>query len=220
MELKKLTLRLICGVAPLLATTALANGSLYALTSVDETHYSYENGSAGEGYSFGWEFQMNEDAQVTDLGLLDLGFTSNHEVGIWSTLGQLLGSATVAQNATPDSNGFAWVNLGTPISLSAGQDYVISAWYPTDSGHSDNFAVFGTGPGTSAGVTYVSAEPGLLTTSFDYPNNANPAFNAGLFGPNFQYTPVAAPEPASFLLLTAGASALLLYGRRRTIRSR
>ena len=185
-----------------------------ALTSVDETYVESMAGSAGHGYSLGWEFEMTQNAQVSSLGLLDLGFTSGHEVGIFSITGVLLGSATVSQSATPDSSGFAWATLGSDIHLSAGQNYVISAWYPTDSGQCDNWVDYGTGPETSSAVTYVNAELGGLTTSFGYPNNANPAFNAGVFGPNFQYTN-SVPEPSTLGLAAFGIAAVLWQVRRR-----
>ncbi|MGA2248379.1 MAG: DUF4082 domain-containing protein [Verrucomicrobiota bacterium] len=186
-----------------------------ALTGVDQTYIRSMVGGAGDGYSLGWEFQLNQNAQVSALGLLDLGFTSDHEVGIWNTSGQLLGNATVSETATPDSNGFAWATLGSDIHLSAGQDYVISAWYPTDSGSCDNFVVFGSAPETSSDVDVVSAELGALTTSFDYPDNANGAFNAGVFGPNFEYTTTSVPEPSTMALTGLGGLSLLLYRRRK-----
>jgi hypothetical protein len=203
----------ICGIAPMVAT--IASGQTAALTSVDQTYIRSMTGSAGYGYSLGWEFEMTQNAQVTSLGLLDLGFSSDHEVGIWTTGGVLLGNATVSESATPDSSGFAWATLGADINLSAGQDYVISAWYPTTSGSCDDWVVFGAAPVTASAVDYINAELGGLTTSFNYPNNANPAFNAGVFGPNFQYTTTAVPEPSTLALAALGASACFWRLRRR-----
>ncbi len=215
MKVHTFALSAICGITSIMATSAYSQVT-NALTSIDQTYVRAMNASADEGYTLGWEFQMNQDVQVTALGLLDLGFTSDHEVGIWNTSGTLLGDATVSESATPDSGGFAWATLGTDISLTAGQDYVVAAWYPTASGTTDGWVVYGSGPTTSPGVTYMDAELGGPTTSFTYPNNANPAFNAGVFGPNFQYGTSPVPEPSTLAFAAMGGLAMLWRLRRRT----
>jgi hypothetical protein len=215
MKMKMSALCAICSLASMMATIAYGQTTA-ALTGVDETYVRSMTGSAGQGYSLGWEFGMTQNAQVSALGLLDLGFTSGHSVGIWSITGVLLGEATVSESATPDSNGFAWATLGSDINLSAGQDYVIAAWYPTDSGSCDNFVTFGTSPTTSSAVNYLNAETSDLMTGFGAPEFVNSGWDAGIFGPNFQYTS-SVPEPSILGLASFGIAAVLWQVRRRRV---
>ncbi len=178
----------------------------------------------------GYEFTTSSNIDVTQLGLL-VGSPGNqfanaaaqdHLVGIYTTGGTLLGSATISAGSALDANGFAWVTLGTPIDLTAG-DYVVAALY--NQGSADGFYAgdFGNnGKSMAAGLTFDQAW--IWYNGFSPIDPNNPNGTAGLFtegnsirsayiGPNFQFT--AAPEPASLALLASGILGLGMLRRKR-----
>ena len=186
------------------ASLALAGAACAAIFATNPTGppYTFATESDGTRFTVG-----ASSIEVTRLGIWDEGgdgLNASFTVGIYRVSDQaLLGSVVVPSGtaATLDS-GTRWTDLGTPLTLTAGADYVVAT---RRADTSDTFHR-ADDPGQwtiAAGVTadngvFAASDPGVLT----YPNI--PLANNGLLGPNFDFTPV--PEPAGW----AGIAAMLL----------
>ena len=136
------------------------------------------------------------------------GLAAAEPVGIYSTTGTLLASATVpAGTSAPLVDGFQWVDLSTPLHLTAGQTYVADVYATTADGWL-YYATVTTSPSITIGIPVATyAGPGLV-----YPG---PFFGYGpYYGPNLSTGSIGAvPEPTTMisgalLLLPFGSSAL------------
>ncbi len=164
--------------------------------------------SVSSDATFGYDFTVGGTSlEVLSLGLYDQdldGFFEAHDVNLWTQNGTLLGSVTVPSGSlTPLLGEFRYIQLSTPVTLDAGQSYVLGAFYPTtadwfivDSPDQANavfspLAVFG---GTAS----------IGGSGFPVPSGPD------LFaGPNMEITP--APEPSSLMLAVAGALVVLAF---------
>jgi hypothetical protein len=166
----------------------------------------------------GFQFTTNQAITVTDLGIFDSGqngLAERHEIGIFNSGGTLLASAfTDAGTVDPLLNQFRYVPI-SPLVLAGGQDYRIGAFYLG----SDLVVVgFGgaTGFATDPAITFVgdrySPAPPVITLSD--PTSSFGA-NPGLFGPNFQFTTAAVPEPSTLALTGLGMLGIFGWLRRR-----
>ncbi len=181
------------GVGQAKADTAVTLGS----------YFDYTNGS----WTLGFEFSPKTNIQVTSLGsFFPAGATDVHGVSLWDTNQNLLATTFVTGTGT---EGFAYSPIA-PVTLTAGQDYVVGA-----TTLSDAYAI-ASGPFTVApGITYIEhAEVATAGVVPQYPTNFYNNFDD--FGANFQFNPgTVVPEPSSLTLLGIGAFGLLGYVRRR-----
>lgn len=187
--MKKLVL-LFCFIA---ATQQFAPAQTPALSF---TGGSFLGANAG---TYGWAFTLSNTITVTDLGYFDFGgngLNQSHDVGIWTSSGTLLVSATVPSGTAGTLiDGFRYT-LITPTILPPG-DYVIGGFESGSSG--DPIVVTATTITTASGITYNgSAISGA--TSFSFPSE--PGQGNSYFGPNFEFNNV--PEPTTVALLVLG----------------
>jgi len=176
----------------------------------------------GFGYAFpdnSWltseVFSANQNITVNYLGyyVQVFGLRDSHQVGLYDSNGDLLASTTITNTSTPDAQEHFLYNEITPVSLVAGQTYVIEGI----TGTIDSI----TGPENSlsgftvyAPITRLYAWDGIgssLTftgTDGDIPFNGHDGTipQYGTYGPDFGYEeqPPSTPEPSSFLLLGSG----------------
>ncbi|MCA9734354.1 MAG: T9SS type A sorting domain-containing protein [Deferribacteres bacterium] len=149
--------------------------------------------------TFGWSFTVGAgDVVVSALGIYDSGedglFTS-HEVGIWTSAGVLVASISIPSGTSATLiSGCRYVNI-TPVTLQAGQTYVIGAYYPpiyaTDPHQGDQIIISNTNTNEiffSTPITWGNARQSSL---FDYgvspltfPDIVNNGYD-GCIGPNF-----------------------------------
>jgi len=212
MKFKRAAGRALFGIATvggLCLGTGVCLGQL--TTPVISLTFDGVNAATGHG-NFGYSFTVgSQPIQVTSLGVWDesgTGLAESHQVNIWEA-GVSVVSATVGSGSGPDLiDGFRYVDLNTPVTLTPGSTYFISAFYPTAT---DSIALsqppanvtLGTGLSLADGTTPHFASD---QSQVSYPDQAGPGAAFGYYGPNAQFTVV--PEPGA----TAAVAALGLLG--------
>jgi hypothetical protein len=226
--------------------TCLASGGS---SMADTIAYTYpaapsalENDTGGTGMT-GFEFTLNQNIDVTQLGFtaLSLGGGDTPHVSLWSVgpggalslvydTGNILSSVTSTGQGS-ESAAFSYVSVGTPIALSSGSTYLVTApsyWaanFPSSSVttasafSSTSFVTDGGWSGSWANSSYAGfTGPGLGGTSgtlADFSTSSTPVTTEA----DFQYTVVAAPEPSTYLMFGLGLAALVIGIRRRSTKA-
>ncbi len=138
--------------------------------------------------TIGWTFTLGSDITVTSLGLYDSGedgLANAHDIGIWNNSGTLLTSTTIPSGTSATLNaGYRYVSI-TPVVLSAGQTYVVGAFYPVGSG--DKF-IYNSSQTYASPITFGQSRQTALfgspPSSLSFPG-LHASLDQGLFGPNF-----------------------------------
>ncbi len=188
--------------APALATNAVTSftgGTGYGFFRTDET--------------IGWTFSTTGNIVVTALGWnVGNGSNSDHQVGIWDSVGTLLGSATITAGTPTDG---IWRFTGvSPISLAAGQ-YFIGGRDTADDG--DGYVSGVDDLALASGLTYIGSAVSREGSGFAFPNRVNTITTGGRFGANFQFSAGVVPEPESWAMLIAGFGLVGAAARRRRL---
>ena len=181
----------------------------------------------------GFEFTPSENIDITALGYtgLSLGGDAPH-VTLWDAsaglgslsqiydTGNILGSV-VSAPAGAGLGSPSFVSVGTPIALTAGKTYLITApayWAATFT--SAGIAI--TDPSAFSSTQFLAdntgffANGGWANTGYTFTSlTAAPAGNVPTIA-NFEFTVVSAPEPSTYAMLGAGLLALTIMVRRRT----
>jgi hypothetical protein len=178
-------------VSPALAATAITGftgGSTFTGFNSDET--------------IGWTFSTGSALSVTSIGWFstDGSIDANHQIGIWDSMGSLLGSATVTPGA-PDGTGFRYTSV-TPFSLASGQQYFIGGRDLIGDG--DNYISSVSSLTTNSAITFLGTARSSNGSGFAFPNIVNNVTLNGRFGPNFQFDVNAVPEPATWGMMILG----------------
>jgi hypothetical protein len=195
-----------------------ANASFYLATSPTGTQIQADAGEPGTlGYSFTTGSSVG-GYQVDGLGIYDWGNDGlglDHAVGIWTSGGVLVASATVL---TSDSlaSGFRWDSaISGPALLSASTTYVIGALYAqNDPDHL--VGIIGSPPSATMADGFTMGTSRVIEGT-SYALTFPTATYVGGFGPNAELTAV--PEPTTMiagalLLLPFGASTLRIIRKR------
>lgn len=166
---------------------------------------SYTDYSNGE-WSLGFLFSPTTNMDVTELGsFFAAGTGDTHGVSLWTQGGTLLATANVTGNGT---EGFDYSSI-TPVALTAGTDYIVSATTLTDA-YADENATWTVAPG----INYLEhVEVFCTTVAPCFPTNYYTYF--GDFGANFEYSTTATPEPNSLMLIGTGLLAVGGWFRRK-----
>jgi hypothetical protein len=200
---------LLVAVILMVSTPALGDAPAWEFTAVGLS------GNTGAGFSLGEVFVPTANITVDFLGYYGsaFSFAESHNVAIYDATGTLLDSTTIDNTSFFVTTNFVY-NFVTPITLLAGQTYVIDG----ASGLVDPYAY------NDIGFT-VFAPVNLLGDNFTPGNNANftgttPINDVtdGYWGPNFGWTAsTATPEPGTLGLLIVGGLSFLGKIRRRYI---
>jgi uncharacterized protein DUF4082 len=204
-------------LAALSAFAGLAAAQVPAITSFTGATQFESISSPSSDQTIGFTFTANGDILVTALGVWDSTpadpLTQTHQVGLWTSGGTLLASATVL-TTSPVTGEWRYVAI-TPVMLQAGQSYIAGSEItaPFSEIHSRVNLPGGTVT-TSPLITIGLATANATAAGFSVPNITNPAALAR-FGPNLlvQAAPVITPPtpvPISPLALAAAGIGLAL----------
>jgi hypothetical protein len=170
----------------------------------------------------GWQFSVPTAASVAALGWFDLaqdGLNRSHEVGIWDATTQTLLASAVVPSGTAGVllDQFRWIDLATALTLQPGVDYRIAG---LDIGSGGDGHVWDASIGYGVSVSGFAVDPAItlgaagtalggLASQFGFPTGVIGDARRVEMGPNFSLSLVAVPEPASALLMLAGACLLM-----------
>jgi PEP-CTERM motif-containing protein len=176
-------------------------------------------------WSLGFEFSPNTSIDVYALGFYNANLTGGAvglsncsgcgEVGLYNSAGTLLVSGLVTSSGT-EIGDFNYVSVA-PTTLVAGQDYYLLA----ETGNAD-YTWNTHGLGIDPNIDWISElEKNTPTLTFTTTGEGNPSIGWGIYGPNFEETPLTTttvPEPSSLLLIASGLVSLGVWGRKRLYR--
>ncbi|MDX1684026.1 MAG: DUF4082 domain-containing protein, partial [Saprospiraceae bacterium] len=146
-------------------------------------------GFLNNDWSLGWAFTPTEDIEVTALGVYDFsnnGLNSDHPVGLYDGATQALLASTTVPAGTGATliSGFRYVDLASPVVLTAGNTYVVAAVHLLTGG--DLYGSF-CNSGTFNYVNYIS-DRFIQSSTLQYPPNVEGSA-LSLFGGNFLSRP-------------------------------
>jgi Domain of unknown function (DUF4082) len=191
------------------ATPFVVADPIYTFGQVNSTF-------ADNPVSLGFVFTANTAFNVTSLGWFDgsgAGFQSEHTVGIFDAVGNLVTSTTLGTGTgNPISGSFRYQAI-TPITLTAGAQYTLAG---TSGGALDPWTLSNYVSGFAVNPAFTV---GPDAARFFYgPNLVDPESHFSDYlvyaGPNLDGSPV--PEPADALLFALGAGMLIAF---RSVRS-
>jgi len=147
----------------------------------------------------GWSFSIgSQDVQVTALGIYDDladGLADAHAVGIWTNGGTLLAEVTVPSGTTATLVGSYRYTPITPVTLAAGQTFVVGAYFPPCGSSCGDSFLNGGKEIFDARITFLQSQnsaPQSGTGSLAFPSGNLGIPPQGMFGPNLLFV---APAP-------------------------
>lgn len=200
------------------------------------------SGWGGGAQVYGWRFTAMDDFEITALGISDIdgyfeqpfsdGLQTDHSVTLWSSSGVSLASVVLQQgtgsaigagtlNISGTASGvFRYEDLIDAVAITAGEQYVISAFYPQYSADPKAYDVpNATGVYnpliTPTGVSYTASSSHVFPTAIGY--NAY-----SVAGPNFLLQEISAvPVPAALPLFGTGIAIMgfMSWRRKRKVAS-
>ena len=223
----------VLAALPVAASIASA-GTLTAIDAIDSIEFPQLIASPSDRI-FGWEFSPQAEIAITEIGWLDVdgdGLVDSHEIGIWTSAGELLHSAVVRSN--DELHGPSRYVSIPALTLTPLESYVIAGVQPRFRCVPEQATCFDEPPNWLAGTQIISDL--LVLQSMDTPvddhitllaGRSGPSVDATLafpgdvyelsngfhVGPNFQF--VVVPEPSGMVLIVVGLLLLLSLRPRR-----
>jgi len=167
----------------------------------------------GGGNTVGWQFAVGaSDLEATALGEFDQnddGLGMDVEVGLWDSMGTLLGMVTVPSGTSPTLIGdFRYADLSPSVLLASGQTYTIGSRCTGQNLYAGGNSNYGPLDGASGTVSsdFASAAAngifnnGGFSTTFSEPTMSLGGVGTFFSGPNLEYdlvTPTQTPTSSS-----------------------
>jgi hypothetical protein len=185
------------------ATAAMASGPAF-VPSV-----GIGNGNEVEGpVNLGMVFTPTQNIQVDSLGFyFDTGLGSSEVVGLYNVTSQSLLASETVSSASPMAGSYLYAPI-TPITLASGQEYVVDEFV------SGSLWDYGNAPTTNLGITY-DGHDYIYASQFEFPNTTVNTAGSAYYGPNFTYSLVSVPEPATSATMVSGFVSLVALTRRK-----
>jgi hypothetical protein len=193
----------LCAVGLFTGMLSVAQADTIAFSPTDLSSISGE--PAGNDGLF---FTPTTTISVTALGYVDPASSAGNAVGLYDvSTSTLLASATITSSST--ASAFFLYEPITPVTLTAGDEYVVAGLFTPDTGD------IGYNVGTSTAYN-MGAAPDITFDGYKYNDNSTlelptTSYSPPIVGPNFQYDVVPAPEPTTMTVIIAGALLLLPF---------
>jgi hypothetical protein len=158
-------------------------------------------------YSLGWEFTVNQNITVTELGYYDAGqdgLAEDHAVGIFDASDNLLTSGVVT-NSDSLENGFRYTDV-TDVTLYAGSTYWMMGVTEIEDYWFSGIIT------THSAITFVDS---AYTVSSELVPSENTSVSVGIFGGNFKMNVV--PVPGAVWLFGSALAGLGWLRRKQTV---
>ena len=155
----------------------------------------------------------SSDLLLTHMGIYDSsleGLSYDHDTVVWDSTGMIIVSAVVLQgNEAQLFDGFRFNSVDSPVTLHAGQTYVVGARYT--SGDDVAYSPGTWDPTANPHFSSVGANHAIFESdSLEFPGSFNGT--DPVWGPSFQYSVV--PEPSTYALFLCGI-AIILFSKRK-----
>lgn len=217
----------VLAALPVAASIASA-GTITAIDATDSINLPQLIASPSDRIT-GWEFSTQAAIEITQIGWLDVGqdgLVESHEIGIWTSAGELLHSLVVTSSSDLDGP-FRYESI-PPLTLTPLESYVIAGVQPKFRCVPEQAGCYDEPPNWVAGTQIISDL--LVLQSMDTPiddhitllaGRSGPSVDAawafpadvhdlgsGFYvGPNFRFAVV--PEPSGMVLIVVGLLLLL-----------
>ena len=215
----KILIQILSMCTLLLSGNAAINATPYPYTAFT-TDTTFSGVGRSNEATVGWEFTANMPMTITEIGYFDSsgdGLMSSHQIGIWDANQNLILSTSVPQGTSATLDGaFRWISI-SPLSLTAGQSYVIAATlqdFPDDRilvmSDAVNLAF-------DPAVSFVEDRYEIWNPGLNYPAASDGRELLTYLNANFRGDVV--PVPAAIWLFASGLLGLIAIGRFGASRS-
>lgn len=155
--------------------------------------------------NYGWSFTLAGSQKVSALGLYNIDFNSDVQVGLWNSSGSLLASGVFSDSlASLDltdvgTSGFMWLPI-SEITLGPGL-YTVGAYSSTD-----HFASYNVSINPITGLTITKYSLVSFSSIFELPadDSVSGSYLNGFFGPNIKFSGVV--ETSELLNITSSGT--------------